>query len=91
MELIDDGIIRKLIAQDGHKLTQKECNEDNRIFTPEAYLGVNDSIDNYLEWNDSAVEEWESVHKVKQDETQEPQPKMSITSLLQKLKLNSNK
>lgn len=53
--------MKHIIATEGYWLTQANDTED-RIFFQEAYLGVNDSEDNYSEWSDDAKNEWEEIH-----------------------------
>lgn len=55
--------MKHIIAQEGYWLTQANDTED-RIFFQEAYLGVNDSEDNYSQWSDDAKKEWEEIHNI---------------------------
>lgn len=45
MQVIDDGIVTKLLAEEGKKIT----NLERSFFTDLIYLGKNDSPDNYEE------------------------------------------
>lgn len=67
MEVIDNGIVKKLMPEVGHMLTRKS-ESDYRVFSEVIYLGVNDSEDNYEEWKDDDVNAWVDAHNKSKEE-----------------------
>ena len=66
MQVIDDGIVTKLLAEEGKKIT----NLERSFFTDLIYLGKNDSPDNYEEvgreiWKHFVKEENPDVNELK--------------------------
>ena len=66
MQVIDDGIVTKLLAEEGKKIT----NLERSFFTDIIYLGKNDSPDNYEEvgrevWKHFVKEENPDINELK--------------------------
>ena len=66
MQIIDDGIVTKILADEGKKIT----NLERSFFTDFIYLGKNDSPDNYEEvgreiWKHFIVEENPDINELK--------------------------
>lgn len=66
MQVIDDGIVTKLLAEEGKKIT----NLERSFFTDLIYLGKNDSPDNYEEvgreiWKHFVKEENPDINELK--------------------------
>lgn len=66
MQIIDDGIVTKVLADEGKKIT----NLERSFFTDFIYLGKNDSPDNYEEvgreiWKHFVVEENPDINELK--------------------------
>lgn len=66
MQVIDDGIVTKLVAEEGKKIT----NLERSFFTDLIYLGKNDSPDNYEEvgreiWKHFVKEENPDINELK--------------------------
>lgn len=66
MQIIDDGIVTKVLADEGKKIT----NSERSFFTDYIYLGKNDSPDNYEEvgreiWKHFVKEENPDINELK--------------------------
>ena len=93
MQVIDDGIVTKLLAEEGKKIT----NLERSFFTDIIYLGKNDSPDNYEEvgreiWKHFVKEENPDVNELK-SRTEDLQSSVSSlqeeTSILNETQLMS--
>lgn len=93
MQVIDDGIVTKLLAEEGKKIT----NLERSFFTDLIYLGKNDSPDNYEEvgreiWKHFVKEENPDVNELK-SRTEDLQSSVSSlqeeTSILNETQLMS--
>ena len=67
MQVIDNGKIIKILAEEGKKIT----NKDRSFFSDFIYLGKNDSVDNYEEvgreiWKHFIEEENPGVNELKE-------------------------
>ena len=67
MQVIDNGKIIKILAEEGKKIT----NKDRSFFSDFIYLGKNDSVDNYEEvgreiWKHFIGEENPGVNELKE-------------------------
>lgn len=93
MQIINDGIVTKLVAEEGKKIT----NLERSFFTDLIYLGKNDSPDNYEEvgreiWKHFVKEENPDVNELK-SRTEDLQSSVSSlqeeTSILNETQLMS--